>query len=93
MHQLIIPTPLRKFTGGLGVFESDAADVQGLIASLVSAHEGLKPHILDESGALRTFIRVYVGDEALVQRRNDVVERLAAVGDSPIRQVSDLAST
>lgn len=36
---------------------------------------------------------VYVGDEALVQRRNDVVERLAAVGDSPIRQVSDLAST
>ena len=38
MHQLIIPTPLRKFTGGLGVFESDAAELQGLIASLVSAH-------------------------------------------------------
>ena len=34
---------------------------------------------------------VYAGDEALVQRQNDVVARLAAVGDSPIRQVPDLA--
>lgn len=71
MHQLIIPTPLRKFTGGLGVFESEAADVQGLIASLVSAHEGLKPHILDESGALRTFIRVYVGDEDIQELQGE----------------------
>ena len=67
----MIPTRLRKFTGGLGVYESDAADVQGLVDSIVSTHDGLKPHILDESCALRTFIRVYVGDEDIEELQGE----------------------
>jgi len=82
MHQLIIPTPLRKFTGGLGVFESDAADVRSLIGALVRAHEGLKPHILDDSGALRSFIRVYVGDEDIQELQGE---------DTPLATASEVS--
>jgi len=63
MAQLIIPTPLRKFTDGQGVFTEKAATVKDLLAALASQHPGLKPHLLADSGSLRSFIRVYVGDE------------------------------
>lgn len=63
MNSIIIPTPLRKFTGGAGQFESPADNVQGLLDDLVNAHSGLRPHLFDGAGELRSFIRVYVGDE------------------------------
>jgi len=63
MAQLIIPTPLRKFTDGQGTFAQEASTVKELLAALAAQHPGLKPHLFDESGALRSFIRVYVGDE------------------------------
>lgn len=63
MNSIIIPTPLRKFTGGAGLFESAAESVKGLLDDLVSSHEGLRPHLFDNDGDLRSFIRVYVGDE------------------------------
>ena len=63
MNSIIIPTPLRKFTGGTGVFEAPTDSVQGLLDALVDAHSGLRPHLFAEDGDLRSFIRVYVGDE------------------------------
>lgn len=63
MNSIIIPTPLRKFTGGAGLFESDADSVKGLLDDLVATHEGLRQHLFDNDGDLRSFIRVYVGDE------------------------------
>ena len=30
MHQLIIPTPLRKFTGGLGVFDAQCVEIHAV---------------------------------------------------------------
>lgn len=63
MNSIIIPTPLRKFTGGTGLFESPADSVKGLLDDLVASYEGLRPHLFDNDGDLRSFIRVYVGDE------------------------------
>ena len=63
MNSILIPTPLRKFTGGAGQFESSAETVKDLLDALVAAHEGLRPHLYDEGDNLRSFIRVYVGDE------------------------------
>jgi molybdopterin converting factor small subunit len=63
MNAIIIPTPLRKFTGGTGRFESPANNVQGILDDLVNTHSGLRPHLFDGEGELRSFIRVYVGDE------------------------------
>jgi molybdopterin converting factor small subunit len=65
MATLLIPTPLRKFTGGAGLFNAEAADVAALLHALTTAHPGIRPHLFDDSGALRTFIRIYVGDEEM----------------------------
>ena len=65
MAQLIIPTPLRKFTDGQGVFSEDAASVKELLAALAAQHPGLTPHLFEDSGSIRSFIRVYVGDEEI----------------------------
>ncbi len=63
MPTLIIPTPLRKFTDGQGTFSAPADTVKSLLARLAEAYPGLKPHLFEDSGALRSFIRIYVGDE------------------------------
>ena len=47
MAQLIIPTPLRKFTNNLGKFESTGKNVKEVIEQLVTEHSGLKPHLFD----------------------------------------------
>ena len=65
MATLLIPTPLRKFTGGAGLFEADAPDVAALLDNLVASHPDIRPHLFDDSGSLRTFIRLYVGDEEI----------------------------
>lgn len=65
MATLLIPTPLRKFTGGAGLFTAEATDVAQLLSELTTAHPGIRPHLFDDSGALRTFIRIYVGDEEI----------------------------
>ena len=63
MAKIIIPTPLRKFTNGQSSFESNGTTVQEVVANLVAANTGLGQQILDSSGSIRSFIRVYVGDE------------------------------
>ena len=63
MANLIIPTPLRKFTAGAATFSADTPTVDALLQALAEAHPGLKPHLFDGEGTLRHFIRVYVGDE------------------------------
>jgi len=63
MATLIIPTPLRKFTNGNAVFEASATSVNELLLALSFANAGIKKHLFDDVGELRSFIRVYVGDE------------------------------
>lgn len=65
MAQLFIPTPLRKFTDGQSTFNHEADRVGGLLQAFVEAHDAVRPHLYDESGSLRSFIRIYVGDEDL----------------------------
>lgn len=63
MARLIIPSPLRKFTGDQATFESTGNTVNEVIQQLVEQHSGLKTHLFDDEGKLRSFVRVYVGDE------------------------------
>ncbi|NQX90883.1 MAG: MoaD/ThiS family protein [Flavobacteriales bacterium] len=63
MAKIIIPTPLRKFTNSEAKFSTDASTVKEAIDQLVAQHNGLKTHLLDEQGELRSFVRVYLEDE------------------------------
>lgn len=63
MAKIIIPTPLRKFTGNAGIFETTGTTVKEAIRQLTETHSGLSRHILDDNQKIRSFIRVYLGED------------------------------
>ena len=58
-----IPTTLRPLTAGQPEVEVEAGTVGEAIAALDAAHPGSTSRILDESGALRRFVNVFVSDD------------------------------
>lgn len=60
---ILIPTPLRQFTGGKSEVAVDAADVTEALDALTVEFTDLRKHLYTEQGALRNFINLYVGDE------------------------------
>ena len=63
MAKLIIPTPLRKFTESQGSFLSQGVTVRDVINDLITKYTSLKPHLIDDQGNIRSFIRIYVGED------------------------------
>ena len=61
--QVLIPTPLQKFTNDEASVELEATSVDGLIDALDSRYPGLKGRLCDEAGKLRRFLNVYVNSE------------------------------
>ena len=57
-----IPGPLRPLTGGAAEVEVEAGDVAGLIEALEARHRGIRERLLDASGELRSYVRVFVDD-------------------------------
>jgi molybdopterin converting factor small subunit len=58
-----IPTPLRSATGGESIVTVDAATVREMVADLDRQHPGIRDRICEESGEIRRFVNVFVGDE------------------------------
>ncbi len=64
MAKIIIPTPLRKFTANQASFDSNGSTtVNEAITELVEEYSDLGKQLLDLNGELRSFVRVYLGDE------------------------------
>ena len=66
-----IPTPLRPYTDKLDVVELDGATVSELLANLTTRFAGLKQHLFNEEGKLRSFVNVYVNDEDIRYLQKD----------------------
>ncbi len=58
-----IPTPLRKLTNNEEIVEVSANSVGTAIGELQSRYPGIKERLLDDSGAVRRFVNVYVNEE------------------------------
>ncbi len=58
-----IPTILRPYTGGASEVSADGGTLAEVIDSLELAHPGLKARVLDDDGAIRRFVNVYVNDD------------------------------
>ena len=58
-----IPTILRNYTGGAGEVSAEGSKLSEILDSLEGNHPGIRGRILDDSGALRRFVNVYVGDD------------------------------
>src|ERR1700754_581828 len=63
MAKILIPTPLRPYTDKQDTVDASGATVGELLADLTRRHAGLKAHLYNEQGKLRSFVNVYVNDE------------------------------
>jgi molybdopterin converting factor small subunit len=58
-----IPTILRPYTGGASEVAADGGTLGEVIDALEVAHPGLRARVLDDDGAIRRFVNVYVNDD------------------------------
>ena len=63
MAKVIIPTPLRKFVNNQAEIETKGSNVQQSIEGVASQFPEIKQHLFDSEGNIRSFVRIYVGDE------------------------------
>jgi len=58
-----IPTPLRKLTHDAELVEVPAGTIASGLADLQRQFPGIRERLVDESGAVRRFVNVYVNEE------------------------------
>jgi molybdopterin synthase sulfur carrier subunit len=58
-----IPTLLRTYTGGESEVSANGDTLAAVLDDLDSNYSGIKGRIVDEQGALRGFVNVYVGND------------------------------
>ena len=61
--QVLIPTPLQKFTNNEATVSLEASTVDGLLQALEGRYPGILGRLCDEAGKLRRFLNVYVNSE------------------------------
>lgn len=63
MATVIIPTPLRKFTNNTAKLEINADTIAKTVDELTVNFPELKKHLLDDSGQIRSFVNIFVGND------------------------------
>ncbi len=58
-----IPTILRTYTGGESEVTAKGATLAEVLDDLDVSYHGIRGRIVDESGELRRFVNVYVGND------------------------------
>ncbi len=61
--KIIIPTPLRQYTGKQDSIEIQARTVGEALSNITAKYADLRKHLYNEEGKLRTFVNVYLNDE------------------------------
>ncbi|GAA1927484.1 MoaD/ThiS family protein [Nocardioides hwasunensis] len=58
-----IPTILRTYTGGESEVSAEGDTLAAVLDDLDARYSGIRGRILDDAGALRRFVNVYVGND------------------------------
>jgi adenylyltransferase/sulfurtransferase len=61
--RVLIPTPLRQFTGKQTSIECSATTVGEALGNLTSTFSELRRHLYTSEGKIRSFVNVYLNDE------------------------------
>lgn len=88
MSKVIIPTPLRKFTNQASTVITTGNTVAEAVSHLAKQYPALSKHLLDEGGNIRSFIRIFVGDEDIISLDK---EQTAVAEDTVISIVPAIA--
>lgn len=88
MAQILIPSPLRKFTGAEAKIEvrGDKNILQSL-QELANEYEDLRPHLFDGQGEIRPYLRIFLADTDIEDlsgkdtmiKENDVISIIPAI--------------
>src|SRR5215470_10627971 len=71
MAKVLIPTPLRQFTGKQDSVTVSGTTVGEVLANLTAAHPDLRKQIFTDEGKLRSFVNVYLNDEDIRYLKKD----------------------
>lgn len=71
MATIIIPTPLRKFTGNQSKLEISAGTIEEAVRDLSSSFPEIKKHLLDDKGQIRSFLNIFVGEDDIRDLENE----------------------
>ena len=63
MATVLIPTPLRPYTGNQDSLELQGNTVAEVLANLTQQYGDLNKHLFNEEGELRNFVNIYLNDE------------------------------
>ncbi len=92
--KVIIPTPLRQYTGKQDAIEIQAKTVGEALSTVTARYRDLRRHLFNEEGKLRSFVNVYLNDEDIRYlkkemtplRDNDVISIVPSIaGGSLLR--------
>ena len=61
--KVLVPTPLRQFTGKQPSVECNAATVGEALNFLTTSFGELRKHLYNDEGQIRSFVNVYLNDE------------------------------
>jgi molybdopterin synthase sulfur carrier subunit len=85
MATVIIPTPLRKFTGNTAKLQVGGATIEESFKILSTDFPDLKKHLFDEQGNIRSFVNIFVGDDDIrdLQHEKTILSNDAVVSIVP----------
>jgi molybdopterin/thiamine biosynthesis adenylyltransferase/rhodanese-related sulfurtransferase/molybdopterin converting factor small subunit len=92
-YRVLIPTPLRPYTGQQDAVELEGGTVGEILSALTSRYAELRRHLYADDGKLRHFVNVYVNDddiryldrEATALKSGDVISIVPSVaGGAPV---------
>jgi molybdopterin synthase sulfur carrier subunit len=72
--RVLIPSPLRSYTGGASAVEASADTVADLLRALDADYPGFRFRIIDEQDQIREHIQIFVN----VVQQHDIAGRLNA---------------
>lgn len=70
MATLVIPTPLRKYTNQNRTFETSKSTLSEAINEFVNEYPDVQENLLDEDGNVRSYIKLYIGDDEVNPQNN-----------------------
>ncbi len=86
--KVVIPTPLRQYTGSKDSIELEAKTVAEAMASLTAQYGDLRRHLYNDEGKLRSFVNIYLNDEDIRYMQK---EQTPLVSDDVISIVPSIA--
>jgi len=80
MAKILIPTPLRQFTGKQDSVTVSGGTVGEVLSALTAQYPDLRKQIFTDEGKLRSFVNVYLNDEDIRYLKKDATP--VAAGDT-----------